>query len=117
MMRGLEHLLQGEAGTTGPVQPQEVMTERGTSFVSFKYLQGKDQEDRARLFLVVPSNRRRGSGQKGMHGKFHLNMGKNFTVQVTMDWSRLPRAAVESPLLKVFQNCLDAILCIQDDSA
>ncbi|KFV74031.1 hypothetical protein N308_04862, partial [Struthio camelus australis] len=46
------------------------------------------------------------------HRKFHLNRRKNFlTVRVTEHWNRLPREAVEAPLLEIFKTRLDAILC------
>ncbi|KFV78680.1 hypothetical protein N308_05749, partial [Struthio camelus australis] len=51
------------------------------------------------------------NGQKLKHGKFHLNMRKNFlTVRVTEHWNKLPREAVESPSLETFKTRLDVIL-------
>ena len=39
-------------------------------------------------------------------------MRKNFfPLRVTEPWHRLPRGAVESPSLEIFQTCLDAVLC------
>ena len=52
------------------------------------------------------------NGHKLKPGKFHLNMRKNFfTLRVTEPWPRLPREAVESPSLEIFQTCLDKVLC------
>ena len=43
--------------------------------------------------------------------KFQLNMRKNFfTLRVTEPWHRLPREAVESPSLEIFQPRLDTVL-------
>jgi len=39
-------------------------------------------------------------------------MRKNFLpLRVTEPWPRLPREAVESPSLEIFQPRLDAVLC------
>jgi len=76
-----------------------------------KYLQGGGQEDGARLFLVVPSDRTRGNGRKLKPGKFQLNIRKNFfPLKVTEPWPRLPREVVESPL-EIFKPRLDVVLC------
>ena len=40
------------------------------------------------------------------------NMRKNFfPLRVTEPWPRLPREAVESPSLEIFQPRLDKVLC------
>lgn len=81
-------------------------------FNVYKYLkEGRCQEDGARLFAVVSSSRVRGNRQKLIHRKFHLDMWKNFTVQVTMHWNRFPREVVGSPLLEIFKHHVGTQSC------
>jgi len=107
MMRGLEHLSSEERLRELGLFSLEKRRVRGGLRNASKYLQGGCQEDGARLFPVVPSDRTRGNGHKPKQRKFRLNPRKNFfTLRVTEHWNRLPRGAVESPSLAIFQTRL-----------
>ena len=65
----------------------------------------------AKLFSVVLSDRTRGNGHKLKQRKLQLKIRKNFfPLRVTEPWPRLPREAVESPSLEIFQPRLDKVL-------
>jgi len=78
MMRGLEHLSYEERLRELGLFGLRNRRLRGYFLNAYKYLKGGCQEDGARLFSVVPSDRTMGNGHKLKHRKLHLNTKQSF---------------------------------------
>ena len=78
---------------------------------AYKYLKCRSQENGSRLFVVLPGDRKRDSGHKLKHRKFHTNMKNFLTLRVTEDWNRLPREVLESSSLETLKTHVESFLC------
>lgn len=75
-----------------------------------KCLKGGCLYDGSRVFSLVPSDKKEGSGHNLKHRKFHLTMRKNvFSLRVAEPWNKLPREVVKSSSFQIFQTWLGVI--------
>ncbi|KAJ7420044.1 hypothetical protein WISP_50607 [Willisornis vidua] len=105
MMVGLEHLCEEERLRELDLFSLEQRWLRGDLINVYKYLKAGCQ----RMDKALPGDAKQQAGTDAQ--EFHLNMRKNFSCAVTKHWNRRPRKGVEFPILEIFQNPLDAILC------
>jgi len=83
VVKGLNHLLRGQAESARPVQPGEEEVQENLINMC-KYLKEGCKGAGVRHFSVVPSARTRVNGHKLSHRRLHLNIRKQFfTVWVT----------------------------------
>lgn len=61
-----------------------------------KHVMGGNEEKRARLFSVTPTNRMRGNGHKLKQSVLYEDKKNPFAARVVKHWNKLPRDTVDS---------------------
>lgn len=71
----------------------------------FQNIKSSYREGGGTLFTRMHSERTKGKRHKLLHGQFCLDTRKTFfTISRIKNWDRLPREALESPLLEMIQE-------------
>lgn len=83
-------------------EPQEEEAQRGL-INTYKYRMRGGNEDGARLYTVVPSDRMRGGGHKLKERKLHLSVMKKL-VKVVKCQNRVLREPAESACSEIFET-------------
>ena len=90
--KGLEHLPYEERLRDLGLCRLKKRRLRGELIKTYKYRKGRTQDDGARVFSELFSDRRRSTRHKLEDGMFCLNTKNNlFTVRMAAQWNRLPR--------------------------
>ena len=97
-------LLQGQAERVGAVQSREEKAP-GRPYSSLPVPEGAYRQDGEGLFTRVSNDKARGNGSKLKEGGFRIDIRRKFfTMRVVKHWNMLPREAVDTPFLEVFQG-------------
>jgi len=84
---------------------------RGNITNVYEHMKRRCEDDRGKLFSVVPGNGRSSNVHKVKHRRFPLNSRKHFfTVHVIKHWHILPREVVQFPSLQICKIHLEMVL-------
>ncbi|GAB0182732.1 hypothetical protein GRJ2_000738500 [Grus japonensis] len=111
LIRGLEHLSYEDRLRELGLFSLEKRRLQEDLIAAFQYLKGAYRKSGEGVFTRAWSDRTRGNVFKLKEGQFRLDVRKKFfTVRVVRHWKRLPREAVDAPLLEVFKTKLNEAL-------